>query len=120
MEEAQLVHFKEVLTRLLHELQAAGNRTVIDLMDYDAHATDPLDIAQLDFDRDYMLRIRGRESRLIGKIKDSLEDIQKGTYGICVICGEEISIARLHARPVARHCIECKRKMEDTERVAGW
>ena len=120
MEEAQLLYFKEVLIRQLNELRAVGSRTIIDLMDYDTHATDPVDIAQLDTDRNYTLRIRSRESRLITKIKDSLEDIEQGTYGICVMCGEEISIARLHARPVARQCIACKRKMEDTERVSGW
>jgi DnaK suppressor protein len=120
MEEDQLLYFKEVLTRQLNELQSAGDRTVIDLMAHDYRAIDPVDIAQIDSDRDYMLRIRSRESRLITKIKDSLEDIENGTYGICAMCGEDISIARLHARPVARHCIECKRKMEATERVAGW
>ncbi len=78
-----------------------------------------MDIARIDSVSDYTLRIRSRESNLINKIKSSLEDIDHGTYGICIMCGEDISIARLHARPVARHGIECKRKMEDTERAAG-
>ena len=120
MEKTQVRYFKEVLTRQLNKLQQEAENTVIDLLNRENYASDPLDIAQIDSDRDYTLRIRSRESRLIKKIKESLEDIASGTYGICRMCGEDISIARLTARPVARHCIECKRKMETLERVAGW
>jgi DnaK suppressor protein len=120
MEEAQLLYFKDLLIRHLDELQRAGSRTVISLLDHENYAKDLVDIAQMDEVRDYTLRIRSRESRLITKIKKSLDDIENGTYGICNMCGEEISIARLEARPVARHCIACKRKMEQLERASGW
>lgn len=120
MEEAQLLYFKDLLIRQLDELQKEGSRTVIDLLEHENYAKDLVDIAQMDEARDYTLRIRSRESRLITKIKKSLEDIENGTYGICNLCGEEISIARLKARPVTRHCIECKRKTEQLERVSGW
>lgn len=120
MDEAQLLYFKGILLRQLDELQREGSRTVIDLLNHENYAKDFVDIAQLDSVRDYTLRIRSRESRLIAKIKKSLEDIENETYGICNICGAEISIARLEARPVTRHCIECKRKMEQMERVSGW
>lgn len=120
MQQDQLLYFREILTRQLDELRQEGSRTIIDLMAYENYATDPVDIAQIDSGREYTLRIRSRESRLINKIKESLADIENGTYGICTVCGRQISIARLHARPVARYCIACKRNMEATERVAGW
>ena len=120
MEEAQLLYFKDILLRQLDELQREGSRTVIDLLDHENYAKDLVKIAQMDEVRDYTLRIRSRESRMIAKIKKSLEDIENGTDGICNMCGEEISIARLEARPVTRHSIECKRKTEQMERVSGW
>jgi hypothetical protein len=46
-------------------LQRAGNRTVINLLDHDNYAKDLVDIAQVDTVREYMLRIRCRENRLI-------------------------------------------------------
>jgi DnaK suppressor protein len=65
------------------------------------------------------LRIRDRERKLIGKIKEALERIEQGTYGICEDCGEEISTERLKARPVTTLCIDCKKTQETEEKVKG-
>ena len=43
----------------------------------------------------------------IGQIKSALTRIELGTYGVCVICGEVISEARLNAVPYAAKCIKC-------------
>ena len=43
----------------------------------------------------------------IGQIKSALIRIDLGTYGVCVICGEDISDARLDAVPYAAKCIKC-------------
>jgi DnaK suppressor protein len=120
MTDEQLEHFRNLLLRQLKQLLDRADLTVIDLLDLDASAADPLDRATLESDREYTLRIRDRESRLIKKIRQSLEDIDNATYGICQRCGEDISLARLEARPVARHCIDCKNKMEALERAAGF
>jgi DnaK suppressor protein len=63
--------------------------------------------------------MRDRESILIRKIKKSLEDIEDGVYGYCEECGDEIAIARLKARPVARRCIKCKTRQEQIEKMIG-
>ena len=80
---------------------------------------DPSDRATLESDRNFTLRIRDRERKLIGKIKDALERIEDGSYGICESCSEEITEKRLKGRPVTTLCIECKKKQEDEERVKG-
>ena len=120
MDEMELVYFKNVLTRQLQDLQRQADGTVINLLNQDARTAEFLDMAAIELERAYTLRMRGRESRLIKKIKQSLQDIEDGEYGICQMCGGDISIARLKARPVARHCIKCKSKMEHLERVAGF
>lgn len=46
---------------------------------------------------------------LEGRLRDvdaALEKIEKGTYGICEVGGEEISLERLKANPSARTCVE--------------
>lgn len=48
----------------------------------------------------------------IHNIDAALERIENGNYGICIECGQQISIKRLQAYPVAKRCIECKRKFE--------
>ena len=56
---------------------------------------------------------------IIKKVKEALQRINDGTYGICEECGEEISINRLKARPVTRLCINCKAKQEQDESQRG-
>lgn len=51
------------------------------------------------------------ENSLEAQLKDTddaLERMEKGTYGICENCNEEIDIERLKAYPAARTCIKCK------------
>jgi len=120
MKKEDLSYLKELLEGQLDHLLNLADHTVSDLLEKDSNAPDLLDRAALESERDYTLRIRNRESRLIKKIRQSLKDIENGTYGICQTCGEDIGVKRLKARPVARHCIVCKSKMEETERAAGF
>jgi DnaK suppressor protein len=41
-------------------------------------------------------------------VNDALERIDKGIYGICENCNQEIDEERLRAYPAARTCIKCK------------
>ena len=77
---------------------------------------DPTDRATQESDRTFELRIRDRERRLINKIQEALARIETGTFGICEVCEEDISEARLKARPVTTLCIDCKMEQEKKER----
>jgi DnaK suppressor protein len=111
--------FKNDLEQQLEELLSRADSAVKVLVNDDSSASDPMDRATLDGVRDNILRIRERESRLIRKIKATLEKIEEGEFGICEACGEDIPIKRLIARPVASYCIRCKTKLETVERIAG-
>jgi len=82
-------------------------------------ASDPMDQASNQLERDFLLRLRDRESKLIVKIKEALERIENGTFGVCEECGEEISLKRLRARPMATLCIHCKHEQEALEKKNG-
>ena len=112
-------YFKELLSQRLKDLLGEANRTVSDMTDEGLNFPDPTDRASLEADRNFMLRIRDRERRLIGKIMEALERIEEGTFGICEECGEDISEERLKARPVTTLCIDCKKRQEMNERVKG-
>ena len=45
----------------------------------------------------------------IQQIKEALERIAKGTYGVCAQCGTDIDPKRLRALPNATRCISCAR-----------
>lgn len=112
-------YFKNLLGQRLNELLEEANRTVSGMTDQEDNFPDPTDRATLESDRNFTLRIRDRERRLIGKIHEALERLEDGTFGICESCGEEISEERLKARPVTTLCIECKTKQENDERLRG-
>lgn len=77
------------------------------------------DQASAETDRNFMLRLKGREQRLLNKIEEALERINTDTYGICDFCGEPIHSERLEARPVTTLCIECKTEQEEEEKLLG-
>ena len=112
-------YFKELLSNRLEELLSQADDTVSGMTAPKENFPDPTDRATLESDRNFMLRIRDREHKLIKKIKKALERIENGTFGICESCGEEIAFERLKARPVTTQCIECKTKEEAFEKALG-
>lgn len=46
-------------------------------------------------------------------IENALMRIQRGTYGYCVDCDDEIAIERLKVNPTAERCVPCQEKFED-------
>jgi len=115
----KLEFFKRLLNERIEELLSQANETVSGMTSHKENLPDPSDRATLESDRNFTLRIRDRERKLIGKIKEALERIEQGTYGVCEDCGEEISTERLKARPVTTLCIDCKKRQEIEEKVKG-
>ena len=115
----KLEAFRKLLNERLDELLSEANRTVTGMTSQNDNLPDPADRATLESDRNFTLRIRDRERKLIGKIKEALERIENKTYGLCEECGEDISEARLKARPVTTLCIDCKKLQENDEKVKG-
>jgi len=119
MKKKDLEYFKELLSNRLEELLSQADDTVSGMTAPKENFPDPTDRATLEADRNFMLRIRDRESKLIRKIKKALERIEDETFGICETCGDDISIKRLKARPVTTQCIDCKTKEEAFEKSLG-
>jgi DnaK suppressor protein len=119
MAKEKTEYFRKLLERRLNELLFEANKTVSGMTDQRENFPDPTDRATMESDRNFTLRIRDRERKLISKIKDALERIENGTFGICEECGEDISDKRLKARPVTTLCIDCKKKQETDEKVKG-
>jgi len=119
MKKKDIKYFKDFLTKRLEELLSQANVTVSDMHTPKGNFPDPADRATYEADRNFELRIRDREHKLIKKVKNALERIDSGTFGVCEKCGEDISVERLKARPVTTLCIECKTKEEALEKALG-
>ena len=116
MEKDRLEFFRELLNERIKTLLGEAEKTVTGMTNDRDSFPDPTDRANLETDRNFLLRIRDRERKLIGKIKEALGRIDDGSFGICEECGEDISEERLKARPVTTLCIDCKTKAEEEEK----
>jgi DnaK suppressor protein len=112
MDNRDLYMFKCLLEQALQEVLGRGDTTMKDMAANQDAERDIMDQASLESDRLFSLLLRGREQRLIRKIKDALIRIERGQYGVCEECGGEIALPRLKARPVTTLCIDCKSLQE--------
>jgi DnaK suppressor protein len=119
MEPDRIEFFRQLLQQRLADLLGEADKTRTDMTGAASPFPDPTDRASLETDRNFTLRIRDRERRLITKIREAMERIEAGTYGYCELCGGEISEKRLIARPVTTMCIACKSRQEALERAKG-
>jgi len=119
MRKRELNQIKKTLTQQLSELLGRTDCSLEGLKAPDDNLSDVLDLAAQVAERNFSHHLCSREKLLIRKIERSLRDIENGDYGRCQHCDEEISLARLKARPTARYCIECKTRLETMERLTG-
>lgn len=111
--------FRYLLTQKMNELLDEAEKTVSDMTTGKENFPDPNDRATLESDRNFELRIRDRERKLLVKIQEAIKRLDDGVFGICEACGGTISEKRLIARPVTTQCIDCKTKQEKLERLKG-
>ena len=116
MNKKKVNFFKKLLEERLEGLLSEADSTVSDMTHSKEDFPDPTDRASHESERNFILRIRDRERKLIVKIQDALDKVENGTFGICEECGEDISEKRLKARPVTTLCIHCKTEAEERER----
>jgi DnaK suppressor protein len=117
MDKAKIEEFRQLLNEQMDQLLRDAEKTVSEMTDEKTNFPDPTDRASLESDRNFELRIRDRERKLINKIREAIERLDEGEYGVCEGCGEDIGEARLRARPVTTLCIECKTEQERQEKI---
>ena len=119
MNADQLEHFRQILLNWKQELMEEVDRTMHHLQEDAANYADPSDRATQEEEFSLELRTRDRERKLIRKIDQTIDRIDKDDYGFCDQCGVEIGIRRLEARPTATLCIDCKTLAEIREKQTG-
>lgn len=83
--------------------------------------TDPGDVGDVsvvDTSADYYLRLANHVQRELLEIRDALDRLHRGVYGICESCEEIISKDRLKRLPYARLCIDCQSNLEKKRRAS--
>ena len=120
MKKRDIERFKKLLLAQRESLVGNARRALsgdihVDPDDF----PDEMDTASSEVNLQFTGRLREREQGLLSKIDAALDKIERGVYGQCISCGEDIGVKRLKARPVAELCIECKSEQEKLERRTG-
>ena len=117
MRKRELERCRAILLEQRNRILSHGDRPSSGELDIDPDdSPDEIDSAVAEGSLSLAGRMRERERGLLAKIERSLERIERGSYGECESCGEEIGWERLRARPVASLCIACKDEHERDER----
>ena len=115
MKKQDLEKFKK---RLLDErakiIQTKNNKADQEISN--TQAGDQADMASAEMELDAMYQGDQRGHNMLQDIQDALQKIEDGTYGECENCGEDISLARLDANPMAKLCVDCKSEEEIREK----
>lgn len=119
MSESQKQHFTKILMAWYEQILIEAERTKNHMQKEFANFADPSDRATQEEEFSLELRNREREFKLLKKIKHSLNLIKEDNYGFCDMCGIEIGLKRLEARPTAELCIDCKTLSEIREKQMG-
>ena len=71
---------------------------------------DLIDQANADAEAELQIQLHRTDGRLLRAIEEALARIEKHTYGVCEVCKQSISRARLEAVPWTHLCRECKER----------
>lgn len=117
MNDRQLDFFRARLVSWKEEILEESRNTIANLQHETVALPDLADRATSETDRSIELRTRDRQRKLISKIDAALRRIEDGSYGYCEETGEQISLSRLIARPIATLSLEAQERHERKERV---
>ena len=116
--DTKLMTIKKKLLKQRQDLLTEAGQTLNSKISTEKESfPDPTDQAVAELDNNFLLRLRGREQKLLKKIDEAISRIDGGTYGVCESCGGQINSKRLEARPVTTLCIDCKIRQEEEEKM---
>ncbi len=117
MNAKQVEYFRRKLLAWREGIMQESRETLIQLQEDSLKEPDIADRASTETEWSVELRTRDRQRKLIAKIDSALERIEAGEYGYCEVSGDQISLKRLDARPIATMTIEAQERHEKMEKV---
>jgi DnaK suppressor protein len=91
------------LEAVIAQIEAEGEPN----LGYGNHMADDASEA---FEQAKDLALRQNAEQLLAQVKEALARFERGTYGICQQCRQEIDPARLKALPYANLCLRCQQR----------
>jgi len=102
-------HFRELLLKKRQDLMRAYAISKGDSQaELDNGTEDYVDYAVNSYAREFLLSLTELDRKHLLFVEEALNRIDRGEYGYCQQCGEDINLKRLEVQPWARHCVRCQ------------
>jgi DnaK suppressor protein len=104
-----LDHFRALLLQKQRELMQAYAVSKGDSRSHlDNGTEDYIDYAVNSYAKEFLLSLTELDRKQLLLVEEALRRIDRGEFGRCLQCGEEINRKRLEVAPWARHCVRCQ------------
>ncbi len=110
MSPADLRRYQRMLLKKQGELSSASSEAQSRVPAAGGLQGDMIDQANADAEAELQIHLHRTDGRLARAIEAALARIKHGTYGVCEVCKQPISAARLEAVPWTHLCRECKER----------
>jgi|SRR5882724_10752132 len=117
MGPAALQRYKKLLLEKRRELSSTQDDTRARVPAGGGLQADLIDEANAE--AELQIRLPRTDGRLLRAIEEALGRIRQGTYGICGVCNQPISRARLEAVPLTHYCRTRKERKQSNGAVEG-
>ncbi len=114
MKKTETSYFLKCLTQ---QKSSILNKTVefkADEVMTKADVTDEAEVASRDLSLSLSIHLHEREQNHLLQVERALARLEQGVYDECELCGDEISVSRLKARPLTTFCLACQEDQEAT------
>src|SRR5438105_1076409 len=113
MDKTKLSEYRISLADAQHRLLGSINRNRAAADEIKLENTeDEGDLAIISHERELLVTLQEGDFTWLRSIREAVERIEKGTYGECLTCGEDINEKRLTAIPWVALCISCQEETE--------
>lgn len=70
------------------------------------------DMSSNSYSQEVLMNLSETQRSRVRDIDAAVERMDKGVYGLCMRCEEDIPARRMEVRPFSRYCVDCKTEVE--------
>lgn len=105
----EMQHFRNLLLDRQRDLMKAYKISKGDSQSHlDNGTEDYIDYAVNSYAKEFLLSLTELDRKQLLLVEEALRRIDRGEYGRCQQCGEDINRKRIEVAPWARHCVRCQ------------
>lgn len=113
MDEAKLAEIKTHLLQMRAEDLVESERAYAASQSLGKDGVPDIgDMSSNSYHQEVLMNLSETQRSRVRDIDAALERMDKGVYGLCMRCEEEIPARRMEVRPFSRYCVDCKAEVE--------